>query len=349
MQPTRLQRPEPEAVHLLGLVNPLATLAGILAGGWWVATGAVLALGVYPLLDLALGAGGPDRSGQGGALRARLHAALLWVHGALHVAVVAALLYRVTQDGLVARTLVACLSAGINGGVSAIITAHEVGHRPPRSTVRRLAQVLLFLVHYSHFTTEHNHGHHRLVATAADPATARPGEGLWTFFLRTVPAQFLSALHLDATKGHAGWRSPVLRGLGLQLVALVLLVLVPTLFGAALTPSLALAWLVQAFFAVLLLEYVNYLQHWGLRRAQGERQTAAHSWQSTARWSRWTLLELPLHPDHHLRAARPYWELEAVPGAPSLPGGYYASFWPALVPALWRKRMQRALVVRDSV
>ncbi|MDF1798949.1 MAG: fatty acid desaturase [Planctomycetota bacterium] len=348
MLPARPKRPEPLAIHLLGLVNPVATLAGILAGGWWGATGAVLTLGVYPLLDLALGSMAPGRDGQDAALRARLHAALLWVHGALHLAVITALFYRVTQDGLVPTTLVAAVSAGINGGVSALITAHEVGHRPPRSAVRRLAKLLLFLVHYSHFTTEHNHGHHRLVATAADPATARPGEGLWVFFLRTVPAQFLSAVRIDAAKGRAGWRSPVLRGFGLQLAALGLVVLVPSLLGGALDPSLALAWLVQACFAVLLLEYVNYLQHWGLVRDPSERQTAAHSWQSTACWSRWTLLELPLHPDHHLRAARPYWELEAVPGAPALPGGYYASFLPALVPALWRRRMQRALLGSGS-
>ena len=75
----------------------------------------------------------------------------------------------------------------------------------------------------------------------------------------------------------------------------------------------------------------------GLHRAPGARQTAAHSWQSEHRWSRWTLLELTRHPAHHLEASKPFWQLQPYDDAPQLPTGYYGCFWVALVPPLWRR------------
>ena len=65
-----------------------------------------------------------------------------------------------------------------------------------------------------------------------------------------------------------------------------------------------------------------------------------HSWQSERRWSCWTLLNLSLHPSHHLKASLGYWEATAHEGAPRMPSGYYGCFWPALVPPVW-KRMLR--------
>tara|TARA_B100000401_G_C52172366_1_gene423854 strand:- start:72 stop:464 length:393 start_codon:yes stop_codon:yes gene_type:complete len=97
------------------------------------------------------------------------------------------------------------------------------------------------------------------------------------------------------------------------------------------------AFLAQALFAIFLLEYINYIRHYGLHREVGERQTEMHSWQSEERWSRWTLLELTRHPAHHLKASVPFWELKPYPNAPTLPTGYYGCFWLAVVPPLWRR------------
>ena len=329
-------KPEPLTPHLAGLLNPAATLAGLWIGGPWAATGLVLVLVVYPLVDLVLGEAAPARAaGQA----SRLAPALPWLHGLSQLLMLAALARLVVHEGPTATSLLGCLSAGLHGGVSAIVTAHELGHRRPRSPGWRLARLLLFSVHYPHFTTEHNHGHHRLVATAADPASAPAGRGLWSHIARTIPAQWRSAAAVHTARGRRGLAHPVHRDLALQVLLLVLLGAAPRVLG--LTPvlglHLVLAWLLASLVAVLLLEYVNYLQHHGLRRAPDERQTAAHSWQSTARWSRWTLLELPLHADHHLHAARPFHELEALDDAPRLPAGYYACFWPAAFPPLWRR------------
>ena len=41
--------------HLWGLLTPAVTVAGLLMGGWWMASTLVLLLLVYPVLDLLLG------------------------------------------------------------------------------------------------------------------------------------------------------------------------------------------------------------------------------------------------------------------------------------------------------
>jgi alkane 1-monooxygenase len=102
-------------------------------------------------------------------------------------------------------------------------------------------------------------------------------------------------------------------------------------------PWVAAAFAAQAAFAVFLLEYINYIRHYGLVRAVGERQTERHSWQAEERWSRWTLLELTRHPAHHLKASEPFWRLQPYEHAPELPSGYYGCFWLAVVPPLWRR------------
>ena len=333
---------EPAAVHLAGLVSPLVTLAGLLIGGAWAAAGVVLVLGLYPLVDLALGEAAPRREPD---RRSAWLEVLPWVHGILQVLMLVALARLVAGAGWSWVSLAGCLSAGIHGGCSAIVLAHELGHRRPGSPGWRLGRLLLYSVLDPHFTTEHNRGHHRRVATAADPVSAPAGRGFWSHLPRTVAGQLRSAAAPYAAQGRTGLANPVHRGLATCLVVLAILAAAPAALGLApeLGLQLAAAWVLTSLVAVVLLEYTNYLQHYGLTRAPGERQTAAHSWQSTARWSRWTLFELPLHPAHHLAAAVPFDRLEAEGGAPRLPAGYYACFWPATCPPLWRRWMARHL------
>ncbi|MDX1495158.1 MAG: fatty acid desaturase, partial [Longimicrobiales bacterium] len=206
-------RPEPWAWHLLGLLTPLLVLSGNLAGGWWVLTGFVFVEVVGPILDVSLGREEPARPPPPSG---RPFEALLYVHAALHFAVLAALLYRASLDGAAWTTLGAAVSTGLSSGVSGIIVAHEFGHRRPRSLPWWIGQANLLSVLYLHFTTEHNHTHHRLVATSEDPATARRGESLWAFVVRTVPSQLRDAIDVHASKGKSGSSNPVVRGLLLQ-------------------------------------------------------------------------------------------------------------------------------------
>jgi alkane 1-monooxygenase len=145
-----------------------------------------------------------------------------------------------------------------------------------------------------------------------------------------VPAQFIDAWQLSVRSGRTRLRNTVLQGLTLQ--CLVIFVL-----WSALSGWVALAVIFHAGVAVFLLEYVNYIQHYGLSRDITERIAPRHAWESQTRWSRWTLLELPLHPAHHLNPSLPFWQLDMIEGAPTLPTGYYGLFWPCLFPPLWKR------------
>jgi alkane 1-monooxygenase len=326
-------RPEAWSWHLLGLVNPLIVIAGNLVGGPWTAAGLIYMLGLGPLLDPLLGTADrprpPRRSG-------RPFESLLYAHAILQLVAVGTLLALASRQPAGWIVLLAAISTGINSGASGLIVAHELGHRRRNSFPWWIGRLNLLSVVYLHFTTEHNRTHHKHVATIADPASARLGESVWWFIIRTVPGQFLDALRLQAMRGHTLLTNPIARGMAIQilLVGGIAFLLGPIVCGA---------FLIQAAFAVFLLEYINYIRHYGLHREVGERQTAAHSWQSEHRWSRWTLLELTRHPAHHLEASKPFWQLQPYDHAPQLPSGYYGCFWVALVPPLWRQMVHPRL------
>ena len=177
---------------------------------------------------------------------------------------------------------------------------------------------------YLHFTVEHNHTHHRHWARPVDPTSSPWGRSIYIHFLRTIPLQIQGA-----------WRArPKDTKRSLLLETLLLIGLI------AYNPAIAVAFVVQALVAIYLLEYVNYLQHHGLTRGADERPNATHAWESRHRWSRWTLLELPLHPSHHLKASTPYQRLDTHDEAPQLPYGYYVMFWAALIPPLFNRLMR---------
>lgn len=326
-------RPEAWPWHLLGLVNPLLVITCNVVGGPWVLAGLVYMLGLGPLLDVLCGRARPARPPRASG---RPFVALLYVHAVVQFAALGTLLYRASVDGNAWTTWGAALSTGLSSGVSGIIVAHELGHTRPRSLSWWVGRLNLLSVLYLHFTSEHNHTHHRWVATTADPASARYGESLWRFVARTVPGQFVDALRIHSAKGQTGLTNPVAHGALLQLALLVVLFV-----GAG--PWVTGAFVLQAAFAVFLLEYINYIRHYGLARGLDERQTELHSWQAEERWSRWTLLELTRHPAHHMKASEPFWRLRPYASAPELPSGYYGCFWLAVLPPLWRSVMHRRM------
>ena len=332
-------KPESWLWYLLGLISPLMVIACNLAGGYWVAAGIFYMLGIGPLLDLL---GGRDDRPKPPRESGRPLVILLYTYAALQLACILTLLYRAESDGPALTTWLAALSTGLSSSTAGIIVAHELGHTRPGSLSWWLGRLNLLTVLYLHFTTEHNFTHHKHVATGHDPASAVRGESLWWFVARTVPGQFLDAAAVQRSKGRRGLQNPVYRGLCLQVVVVLAIY---GLLGVWVT----LAFLLQAAFAIFLLEYINYIRHYGLRREAGERLTELHSWQAEQRWSRWTLLELTRHPAHHLKASEPFWRLQPYDQAPSLPSGFYGCFWLALIPPLWKRLVDpRIPVSRDA-
>ena len=321
--------PEHWSCYLLGLIVPFIVILSIIQGSWWMAAGLILFLVVGPILDILSGeVAEPRPAPESNAMLVMIP----YLHCLMVPIVLVVLLWRTYLDGPDMMIILGTLSAGIVAGASGIVASHELGHRRPGSAGYRLSRFTLFLCNYTHFTVEHNHNHHYDVATDKDAASAPFNRGLYTHLVITIPQQFLSAVRTDLGKR---WNR-ALQGLVLQIIAV-------TAVGLLLGWYIAVVWLGFSAVSIFMLEYVNYIQHHGLRREVGEKQTHMHSWQSEARWSRWTLLELPRHPAHHLKASTPYWQLQPYEGAPTLPIGYYGCFWPCTIPPLWKRWMRKRI------
>jgi alkane 1-monooxygenase len=226
---------------------------------------------------------------------------------------------------------VACGALGIN-------VAHELGHRV-KALDRALSKTLLASSLYMHLIIEHNLGHHRHVSTDQDPASAERGISLYRFLPRSIWGGLRSAWRLEAERlaaaGLAFW-SPANEMIRFTLIQLGLLAAVYAIFGL---PGL-LGYLMTAAVGIGLLETVNYIEHYGLRRqkkASGryERVMPHHSWNSSHPYGRLMLYELTRHSDHHYLASRPYQILRHFEEAPQMPAGYPAMVLLATVPPLW--------------
>ena len=306
----------------------------------FVAMGVVFVWGVGPILDFIMGETKVPRPPREAGTPFEV---LLWVHGILHLVVLGSFFVFAFYEGMTVWLVVAALSTGLSAAASAIVTAHELGHKRPKSPGWRLARVLLFSIHYTHFTTEHNVNHHKNVGLNSDPASATAEQGLWSFWISTIPGQFASSVRIHNKKGRTVFRNPSYRGLFLQIVAISSLALVPGSMDWFDGAPLAIGWIILSTIAILTLEYVNYIRHWGLRRGESGRFEAGQAWNTEARWSRWSLIELTRHSDHHLRASVPFWKLRPHEGTPELRWGYYGSWWPCLVPPIWKRAMSSRL------
>jgi len=228
-----------------------------------------------------------------------------------------------TQDFFRMDSFVAWQLMGITSGYSGIVVAHELMHRKAPH-MKALARILMGLVLYEHFFTEHLRGHHVRVGTPDDGASARFGERYQAFFRRTLAAQFRSAWRLEARRlgdEDMRWNDPrllrsrVLHGLVLEWS---LAIAIAAIFGL----GAFVLWFGQAFVAVRLLECVNFFEHWGLER-RGPRISPVDSWDTTSWFTLYTLVGLSRHADHHAFVARPYQQLRHWEESPKLPAGYF--------------------------
>ena len=266
-----------------------------------------------------------------------------------------------------AGQLAVVMTTGMVGGFC-INLGHELGHKKSRLE-RWLAKIVLAPTFYGHFTIEHNRGHHRDVATAADPASARMGEGIWTFVLREMPGAFRRAWQLErerlrAARPPEGERAAVRRTEGRPVLVDGLPfwsrhneLLQPALITVALWTTLAL-WLGPQVLVFLLLASLwanfqlttaNYIEHYGLLRRTGsdgrlERTAPQHSWNSNHLFSNWAVFHLQRHSDHHAHPMRRYQSLRHFDDVPQLPNGYFGMFTIAYFPPLWFALMDARLV-----
>ncbi len=238
------------------------------------------------------------------------------------------------------------ISFGMACGVLGINAAHELGHRSTWYE-QLMSKILLLTSLYMHFFIEHNRGHHKHVATEEDPASSRYGENLYAFFLRSVRDSWLSAWDLEGKrlekKGLSLWRfeNEMLR---FQVIQFLLLAAIWAIWNW----QSMLFFTGSAIIGFLLLETVNYIEHYGLQRKKVEdkyyeRTLPVHSWNSNHPIGRILLFELTRHSDHHYMASRKYQVLRHFDDSPQMPTGYPGMMILAFFPPLWFKVMHKQI------
>ena len=321
-----------------GVIYTLATLFVItaFAGSAWPLLVPVIVFGLIPALDVVIGPDGTEQEP-----RSFLHDFALRIWVPIQLALVATSLWLLPQRTPL-EILVLAFSLGIVTGAGGINIAHELMHRKAKGD-RALAEILMTSVTYPWFCVEHVLGHHRWVATPRDPATSRLGESVYAFLPRSIVGGFVGFLQIE--RDYAGrrgirWWSLADRRMRYALTFLALYVAVFASGGWVAVGAFVL----QSLVAVVLLEVINYVEHYGLLREEiepgrYERVAPKHSWNSTQWLTNAFLFNLQRHADHHAYASRPYWELRPWPEAPQLPLGYATMVVVAMVPPLWFRWM----------
>ena len=324
---------------------PLAWI-GATRGGWTLFLLPVYAELLTTLLDKLLGLNrdNPDPETPEGNLFWYRFITLIWFP--IQFATVFGLIWFVTHgaDLVLWERIVLFVGVGMMTGAIGINYSHELMHQKDRLE-RWLGDLLLAMVLYSHFRTEHLLVHHRYVGTPRDAVTALYNEGFHRMFWRVLSKGPASAWRAErlllarAGRGVVHPSNPFWRYGALQLAMLALA------FGVGGWAGLGL-FLWQALIAVWHLELVNYVEHYGLTRrylgdGRYEPVRPHHSWNADHKVTNWILINLQRHSDHHYKPDRrfPLLQTYAANEAPQLPLGYPAMTALAMIPPLWRRRM----------
>ncbi len=340
-------RPYRAFKYLAVLTLPATVGVAFVSDNWLTFLPLMYAFGFVPLVELLLR---PDDRNLSEAERELVkhdgfYDGLVRLMPVIQFAMLVWFCYAVSDPSISTSMLVGRITAmGMLCGVVGINVAHELGHRPG-TLDQTLSKALLLSSLYTHFFIEHNRGHHKNVATRLDPASARKGEALYTFWLRSMIMGYLNAWELErrrlqrAKKPFWSLHNEMIR---FQLLHLALLLAITLAFG-----WLVVIWFIAAaLMGGLLLETVNYIEHYGLQRAANEqgnfgRVLPVHSWNSNHVFGRILLFELSRHSDHHYKASKPYQLLDSVHDAPQLPTGYPGMMLLALFPPLFFTIMNR--------
>lgn len=334
--------------YALVYLTPLVVLSSMYFGYIWSYAAVVFIFLLVPFLELFL-KGSTKNLGmleEEIAKKDPLYDLLLFGLVPMQYAIMGYFLYKISNESLPLYEKIGITSAyGMACGVLGINAAHELGHRVSWYE-QLMSKMLLLTTLYMHFFIEHNRGHHKNVSTDEDPASSRYGENIYAFYIRTIRDSWLSAWQLEAKKlkknHHKIW-SLKNEMLQFQLIQIGLLILIAIVYGL----QTLLFFIVGAIIGCLLLETVNYIEHYGLRRKKKgdgyERTLPIHSWNSNHTLGRLLLLELSRHSDHHYIASRKYQLLRHFDESPQMPTGYPGMMLLSLVPPIWFSVMHQQI------
>jgi alkane 1-monooxygenase len=337
--------------YLTSYAIPFLAIVSFFLGGMWSFATVIFAFVFIPLIDLILPVNNSNLSEQEeeSKTKNKIFDYLLYLNVPLQYGILGLFLYTISFETLQTYELIGFITTmGICCGVLGINVAHELGHRV-NEFEQTLAKSLLLTSLYMHFFVEHNRGHHKNVATPLDSATAKKNQNIYSFFIQTIIGSYLSAwkIQLELLKKE---EKPFFNFnnsmLNYHIIQIGFVFLITYIFGI----NTALAFTASAFIGILLLETINYIEHYGLTRKLNERGVfekvdVIHSWNADQTFGRIMLYELTRHSDHHYKASRKYQILRNLERSPQLPTGYpgmmLVSFLPPLFFRLMNKRINQ--------
>jgi alkane 1-monooxygenase len=316
--------------------------------GWYAWTPLIYVFLMVPLVELFI-APNPanlDAAEEQLAKANQWYDVVLWFTVPFQYFLLYTFLTHIGSSQSITDTVGSIIGMGLLCGTFGINVAHELGHRTNKFE-QFLAKSLLLSSLYMHFFIEHNKGHHKHVATPHDPSTAKFKQSVYAFWVQTFIGTYLSAWHIaieDAKKKN-GFLPAIFNEMMLfQMIQLGLVLLIFLNFGI----TIAAYFILAAFIGAILLETVNYIEHYGLQREKGttalfERVQPHHSWNSNHIIGRLMLFELSRHSDHHYMASRKYQVLRNMDEAPQMPTGYPGMIILSLFPPIWFKVMHQQM------
>ena len=332
------------ARYALAYIIPGAAFVALALGGWWTWLAVLQGYVIFPFFDWVVPADSRNPvPGEERALSSHLGYRLLTASAIpIQIGLIVFGASVVTAPGTTMMEAIGgTVAVGVSSGAFGIVVAHELIHQ--RRVERWLSRVLMSSVIYAHFCVEHVQGHHVVVATPADPASARLGQSFYRFLIRTTIGGWLSAWRIEVSrlkrKGRAAMY-PTNRVFQDVLVSAVLSAGAVLLWGWA----GLIFFFAQSAIAIFQLEAINYIEHYGLQRREVspgvyEEAGVRHSWNTNQRLTNHVLFNLGRHADHHNFAGRRYQLLRNEPRAPQMPAGYGTMMLLALFPPLWRRVM----------
>jgi alkane 1-monooxygenase len=333
--------------YFLAYIIPLSGYVAVYAHGYWSLSTVLFAFGIMPTFEAIY---------QGNALNfseneeeerntSRFFDWMLYLNVPLLYGLVFLYFSTLSTAPLSSLEIIGMtLSVGVVMSALGINVAHELGHRATHYE-QTMAKTLLLPALYMHFFIEHNLGHHKNVATDADPASSRLNETMYAFWLRSTTESYKDAWRLETERlqktGTAFW-SIQNQMLCFQVIQLIYLSIIAWVWGI----KIMLFAILIGIIGFLLLECVNYIEHYGLRRrvlpnGYYEKVLPRHSWNSDHDLGRIVLYELTRHSDHHFKSTRKYQVLRHFDESPQLPYGYPGSVLIAMIPPLWFRMMNK--------
>ena len=335
--------------YLIAYTIPVVVIIGLNLRGWWSFLTPVFAFIMIPIIETLLPVDPTNlsKSEKENKRTKFLFDGLLYFNVPLVFGIIGWFLWSITWANYATYELIGLgFSVSIAVSSNGINVAHELGHRTTLWE-KSLSKILLLPAMNMHFYIEHNYGHHLHAATREDPASARYKQTVYSFWFTSIFGQYISAWKIQKdllrreNKGFLSLNNDMFWYVLLQLSYLLAVYLV---FGA----TVLLMAISIAISALVLLETINYIEHYGLRRnktesGRYEHVREIHSWNSNHVLGRIMLYELTRHSDHHYRSHKKYQLLEYHEVSPQLPYGYPTSMVLSLVPPLWFAIMNKRI------